>query len=656
MASTLSYIIREREEEPGHRFGVNALAVSSDESVLFSAGRDGVVREWTIGPSGDGKEKAGVPKPTYRRCYDQHANWVNDVALCEDLGYVLTASSDHNVKIWDNRRCSLVATLQKHNDFVRAISYSKHAHKFVTGGLDRRLVYWDIERTKVSSDIDMRSHPQSIYACAINPGGTVIATGSTDKMIRLFDPRTKTRVGMLSGHGDMVKALALSPDGRTIVSGSSDQLVKVWDVSSLKCIATVAPHTDSVWALAVDKAFSRVYSGGRDGLVYETNLAAASAGDDDATRLICQTQHRVLGLAVTDASVWVSTTASDITSFSRTETNQETPQSVIPGLPGLVEHHVMRNRRHVLTKDTAGAVAKWDMLTATKIEDCAGADYETEVKRDVDIMRLPSWCTVDTNVGLVTVTLSPGTAFKCRDLVNPNDASDDTSMNFGECVIQALLRTYQEVALASKHRLSHPNDPQSAQELEAHYRDVNFERQLTHNYFSIPHHTPFYFTQHVGGAAVSAVFKPARIRVAMGKVEEAVPDWIRKCLFTPHDALTPPTSSSSITFVMIACHGTPSLAKNRLTCFSYLPVWRVSHYIFEVSTKVNTLVKEHAGKTPQGPEIYDYVEILHGSEVLHRDTHLAYVNFRFGKRDKELELKFRLAHKHRPAISVEDDA
>lgn len=50
----------------------------------------------------------------------------------------------------------------------------------------------------------------------MNPPGTVIVSGSTEKALRVWDPRTCQKIMKLKGHTDNVKALVLNRDGTQV--------------------------------------------------------------------------------------------------------------------------------------------------------------------------------------------------------------------------------------------------------------------------------------------------------------------------------------------------------------------------------------------------------------------------------------------------------
>lgn len=74
----------------------------------------------------------------------------------------------------------------------------------------------------------MSGNKESIYSLAMDPAGTVIVSGSTEKILRVWDPRTCHKKIKLRGHADNVKTLQISSDGKQILSGSSDGTIKLW--------------------------------------------------------------------------------------------------------------------------------------------------------------------------------------------------------------------------------------------------------------------------------------------------------------------------------------------------------------------------------------------------------------------------------------------
>src|SRR5215831_11668989 len=86
---------------------------------------------------------------------------------------------------------------------------------------------------------DWHTHPVTTVAFA--PDDSLIATGSEDTTIKIWNINTRQVKATLRGHSTSVTCLAFSPDGKTLASGSGGKpftghykpgQVKLWDVSS----------------------------------------------------------------------------------------------------------------------------------------------------------------------------------------------------------------------------------------------------------------------------------------------------------------------------------------------------------------------------------------------------------------------------------------
>lgn len=76
-----------------------------------------------------------------------------------------------------------------------------------------------------------------------------IATGSSDKTVRLWDVQNGECVRIFIGHRSMILSLAMSPDGRYMASGDEDGTIMMWDLSSGRCVTPLVGHSTCVWTL-----------------------------------------------------------------------------------------------------------------------------------------------------------------------------------------------------------------------------------------------------------------------------------------------------------------------------------------------------------------------------------------------------------------------
>ena len=67
----------------------------------------------------------------------------------------------------------------------------------------------------------------------IDPSADLVAAGSLDNVIRIWDVNTGLLVERLRGHGNSVYSVAFTPDGRGLVTGSLDKTLKYWDLGPL---------------------------------------------------------------------------------------------------------------------------------------------------------------------------------------------------------------------------------------------------------------------------------------------------------------------------------------------------------------------------------------------------------------------------------------
>jgi WD40 repeat protein len=70
-----------------------------------------------------------------------------------------------------------------------------------------------------------------VWYATWNPAGTLIATTSFDRTVKVWDAQELTQIASFAGHTDEVMMAAFDATGSKLVTTSSDGRLRVWDVS-----------------------------------------------------------------------------------------------------------------------------------------------------------------------------------------------------------------------------------------------------------------------------------------------------------------------------------------------------------------------------------------------------------------------------------------
>jgi RNA polymerase sigma factor (sigma-70 family) len=133
-------------------------------------------------------------------------------------------------------------TLEGHTAEVVGVALSPDGKVLASGSADKTIKLWDVKTGQNTATL--MGHTDQLCCVALSPDGKTLASGSADETVRLWDVRTGKNTAILTGHDDTVRSVVFSPDGKTLASGGDDYSIKLWDVKTGKNTVTLEPHTD----------------------------------------------------------------------------------------------------------------------------------------------------------------------------------------------------------------------------------------------------------------------------------------------------------------------------------------------------------------------------------------------------------------------------
>ncbi len=199
-----------------------------------------------------------------------------------------------------------ISTLQGHSSWVFALAASPDGQTLVSGGLDDRIIVWDL----LSGDRDkiLSGHTKPINGLAITPDGKTVISCSDDISIKFWQLSSGNLERSLSVHTRDINAIVVSPDGQFLLSGAEDRSVCAWHIASGALVRSYPGVSGMVRSVAISANAQLVACGGLDNKVRVWNF--------NTTQLI-QTfnghNNSVLSVALTEAGRYLVSGSKDRT-------------------------------------------------------------------------------------------------------------------------------------------------------------------------------------------------------------------------------------------------------------------------------------------------------------------------------------------------------
>jgi U3 small nucleolar RNA-associated protein 13 len=311
-----------------------------------------------------------------------------DIIICLDIDWsghwIATGSKDNTARLWRvdpaNNSFTCYATFTGHAESLGAVALPRsvppvdsaafknpleHPPAYIlTGSQDQTVKRWDVPtpqslktaRKAPRALYTRKAHDKDINALDINHSGTMFASASQDKTVKIWAVEEGEVQGVLRGHRRGVWSIKFAPkDCPSIVgesgpsatakglalTGSGDKTIKIWSLSDYSCLRTFEGHTNSVLKVAWlnmpkgdERGKRRVHfaSAGGDGLV---KVWDAGTGEVECT--LDNHEDRVWALAVHPTTNTVVSGSGDSTVTFWKDTTSATQAATTAAATQLVE-------------------------------------------------------------------------------------------------------------------------------------------------------------------------------------------------------------------------------------------------------------------------------------------------------------------------------
>ena len=254
------------EEEhilPSPKNEVLSVAFSPESNIIAGGKADNTIQLWANWNSYDGSHDKHILKG--------HGGSVTSVVFSPDCKILASGSKDGTIRLWEivckesrahtSGEQEIVSISHKstlEHSSVTSVVFSPDGNMLASGSKDGTIRLWESEtrfgQNRRITILDPRTDVKSetaVTSATFSPNGSKLASGYNNGAIHLWNIKNlhNKSIVTLEKHTDSVQSLDFSSDGRTLASGSKDKTICIWDANAAEHLTILKKHTDIIFSV-----------------------------------------------------------------------------------------------------------------------------------------------------------------------------------------------------------------------------------------------------------------------------------------------------------------------------------------------------------------------------------------------------------------------
>lgn len=165
----------------------------------------------------------------------------------EDLPKVEVKIQENDVNIFNTKAKREIKTFEAHNGGVLGLSVSPKSNTFISCSDDKTMKFWTLETNKLESEINLGA---SITSILYNLAGDKVCASLVNGNIVIEQIGGKGKQQVLKGHTKCINSIDINKD--ILASGSEDRTLRLWDISKAKQVALLKDSKDEITSVSIN--------------------------------------------------------------------------------------------------------------------------------------------------------------------------------------------------------------------------------------------------------------------------------------------------------------------------------------------------------------------------------------------------------------------